>query len=133
MKRIIAIMLFLGVFATAVAPVYASDWDKAGKALTIIEGLRILTGGRVDFIGNIAGINRNAEYARETHHDYYVKEEIRRHHPRRVWVPHFVWKRKYIPRHEEYIRGRGLVIIEAHYIEYRVEEGGHWETVYDCD
>jgi hypothetical protein len=127
MKRAIISFSVIVMLLSAVVPSYASDWDKAGKALAIIEGARILTGGNVDIIGNITGINRghsNVSCGRSGRYDY-AKSYDRP--SRRVWVPHYVWKKKYIPEHEEYDPEYGTIIVEGHYIEYRVEDGGHWE------
>ncbi|MFH1360472.1 MAG: hypothetical protein ABIJ41_05480 [Candidatus Omnitrophota bacterium] len=122
---VFAIMLLIGM----ASPVLASDWDKAGKALTIIEGVRVLTGGKVDLIGKITGIDREPRYVHRGRpasyraKDYYPCKE-------RVWVPHYTWKRKYIPKHKEYDGHRGYVIIRGHYVRYQVENGGHWEIVH---
>lgn len=120
---------------------FASDWDKAGKALTIIEGVRIFTGGKVDIIGTITGINRPRQEVRE--YSYFRDSDRQRDVGRRrghgsyeryerVWVPHYVWKEKYVPKHAEYRPGYGEVVVEGHYERYRVEEGGHWEIRDNC-
>jgi len=117
---VIVALAVIGFFATTA---YASDWDKAGKVLTGVEGLRLVTGGRVDLIGNIFGLNnhRNREYA------YNVCRYRLRYH--KVWVPYYAWKKKYIPQHTEYNHHYGEVIVEGHYIRYKTENGGHWELV----
>ena len=120
---------------------YASDWDKAGKAFAIIEGLRVVTGGKVDVIGTITGINRPGQEARV--YSYSREPDYKRYAGRysgrgrderyeRVWVPHYVWIERYVPRHTEHRSGYGEVIIEGHYERYQVEEGGHWEFREDC-
>ncbi len=125
---------------------FASDWDTAGKAFAIIEGLRVITGGKLDVVGSITGINRPREVVRER---VYVREEPpgssyqmyssrfpaygHRHQVRyseRVWVPHLVWKEKYVPTHTEYKPGYGNIVIDGHYERFQVQEGGHWEIVY---
>jgi hypothetical protein len=119
--------------------IFASDWDKAGKALAIIEGVRVVTGGKVDIIGTITGINRPRQEAREYDRRQYAgnngwhrgNDKYERYE--RVWVPHYVWKEIYVPRHTEHRPGYGEVIVEAHYERYQVEEGGHWEIRYDID
>lgn len=142
MKRlIILIAIACGCIMAMQAQSFASDWDKAGKALTITEGIRVITGGRVDLIGNITGINNPRGCDRgDGYFRYYSYEPVRhrsyeyRPHAsyyRQVWVPHMVWREKYVPRHTEYRPGFGEVVIEAHYERYLVEEGGHWETVYE--
>ncbi len=127
MKKLVIGILVAGLVAGIAVQGYASDWDKAGKALAIIEGVRVLTGGRVDLIGNVTGINRNqATYARGERR--YVHEEARvRQCPQRVWVPHIVWEKRYVPEHVEYREGYGRVIVGGHYIKCRAERGGHWE------
>lgn len=139
MKRVIASIIIAGTVLAMATPSYASDWDKAGKALAIVEGARILTGGNLDLIGNLTGINGRSSwnspsrgqyreprpaYAK-AHHRSYAKAP--RHYPERAWVPHYVWKKKYVPEHEEYYQDYGTVIVEGHYIKYRIEKGGHWE------
>jgi len=120
---------------------FASDWDKAGKALAIIEGIRIVTGGKADIIGTITGINRPGQEVRESRYsrepdqqryadNYHGRFKYERNE--RVWVPHYVWEERYIPRHTEYRPGYGEVVIEAHHERYQVEEGGHWEIKGDC-
>ena len=108
---------------------YASDWDKAGKVFAAIEGIRVLTGGNVDIIGSITGIKQNSKYARQQKcHEY---EDVRDHRCSKcVWVPYKVWEKEYIPEHKEYSKKYGTIIVEGHYIRYKVENGGHWEQ--DC-
>ena len=50
----------------------------------------------------------------------------------KVWVPHYKWKKKYIPEHEAEDDEYGKVIVSGHYIKYKVERGGHWKTQYVC-
>lgn len=123
MKRIVAVALVLVLVFSFTVSSFASDWDVAGKVLTGLEGLRILTGGKVDPIGNIAGINRQRKGSRY-HHEGYVER------CRKVWVPNLVWERKWIPEHREYDEKYGEIFVEGHYIKYKVERGGRWE--YDC-
>ncbi len=113
----------IGVTVMLGERVYASDWDKAGKVLTGIEGLRIFSGGKLDLIGNIFGINRYREKS------YSCERYCYRSSYRKVWVPHYVWKKKYVPEHREYDPRYGEVVVEGHYIRYKVERGGHWEWV----
>lgn len=124
MKKILVIMLVISLVFGFGIYTYASDWDVAGKVLTGIEGLRILTGGKVDVIGNVTGIGRDRR-DRGRHYGYRHRE-----HCRRVWMPRFVWKKKWVPEHREYDARLGEIIVEGHYIKYKVERGGHWE--YDC-
>jgi hypothetical protein len=125
---------------------FASDWDTAGKALAIIEGLRVITGGQVDVVGSITGINRPREVVTER---VYVREAPRRssypvyssrfpvyrhrhqvRYSQRVWVPHMVWREQYVPSRTEYKPGYGYIVIDGYYERFQVQEGGHWETVY---
>ncbi|MBN2121314.1 MAG: hypothetical protein JW734_09720 [Candidatus Omnitrophica bacterium] len=115
---LIAAVLLVGFNASG----QASDWDKAGKALTIIEGLRLVTGGKVDFIGSLAGLNRGQAQTRQVTYKKYPQG-----YREKVWVPYYVWNTKYIPEHEEYSHEYGTIIVEGHYIRYRVERGGRWE------
>ena len=149
MKKIIIAGFVAALVIGTYASCFASDWDKAGKILTVLEGVRVVTGGKVDLIGTVTGINRPREDARER---VYVMQEYQRgpvvsdyrehgsyrsdrhfREYRRVWVPHYVWKVQYVPRHVEYRPGHHRVVVEGHYEKYKVETGGHWETRYDCD
>jgi len=125
MKKILVFLMVLTVSLGMSITSYASDWDKAGKALTIIEGLRVFTGGNVDVIGSLTGINKNKQYASYHSNNRYHSNSYK--HQEKVWVPHFVWKKKYIPEHKEYSKEHGEIIVEGHYIKYKVETGGHWE------
>jgi hypothetical protein len=156
MKRLLLVALGVVVLGLGMQGVsYASDWDKAGKALTIIEGLRVVSGGQVDIIGTVTGINNrhreepvyretvvmdrgyghgygrdNQRYARHDRGPRYVEERYYRCEPTRVWVPHYTWQQRYVPQHVEYHDGEKFVV-EGHYVSNKVEEGGHWETRYD--
>jgi hypothetical protein len=146
MKKLTVMTLVAAALAVGICTQgYASDWDKAGKILTVIEGMRVVTGGKVDIIGTITGINKPRESSREVvyvktydgpGHGYAYQGPYRHNYPghfshqERVWVPHMVWKTRYIPRHTEYRPGYGEVVIEGHYEKFLAEEGGHWETVY---
>lgn len=103
---------------------FASDWDIAGKVLTGIEGIRILTRGEVDILGNIAGINNKKYTSNKNNYRNYHKYHTRQ---KRTWIPNFVWKKKWIPTQKGYNLKFGKIIIEGHYIKYKVEKGGHWE------
>lgn len=130
MKKLIVgltvlVLVIVGVLGLYV-PSYASDWDKAGKAFAILEGVRVITRGGVDIIGTITGINQNQMHARQYHKHYHCR-------PYRVWIPRMIWKRKYIPEHTEYSEEYGEIIVEGHYIRYQVEKGGHWASRYSCN
>ena len=120
MKKAIISLVVIGALIGPSAQSYASDWDKAGKALAVIEGVRIITGGNVDLIGNITGIGKNNSRS-------YAKNYSSHTRRARTWVPHYVWEKKYIPEHEEYSEGYGNIIVEGHYIRYQVKDSGHWE------
>jgi len=127
MRKVTAfLMIFAMVIGLSTAS-YASDWDKAGKALAIIEGARILTGGRVDIIGNFTGINQNnrSRSRQRGYSDRYARNYSCP--PQQTWVPNLVWRKKYIPEHEEYRNNYGRIIVGSHYIRYQAEDGGHWE------
>ena len=68
MKRLLIALCIGTVTLAAALPAYASDWDKAGKVLTAIEGIRILTGGNVDIIGTITGVNRRGPAVQHVRH-----------------------------------------------------------------
>ena len=127
MQKIMVLLLII-VLSTGFSPAsFASDWDVAGKVLTGIEGLRILTRGGVDIIGNITGIKEKRYTTGQGHH----KHDYRRHEDcHRVWVPRFVWKKKWIPTHKEYDKRFGEIVVKGHYIKYKVERGGYWD--YTC-
>jgi len=133
MKKLL-IILFIAAFGfTSAAPASASDWDKAGMALTGIEGLRIISGGRIDLIGSMFGINNRRMPRRYVKHARKHNDRDRYICSERVWVPHYSWEKKYVPRHEEYHPRYGKVTVEGHYVKVKVERGGHWETGYYCD
>ena len=128
MRKVIVGFLVAGIMIGYGLPTYSSDWDKVGKAAAVTEGFRILTGGKVDILGNIVGIpKRSSGGAYEDDYRYEAKRDHRR--SKQVWVPQIVWKKKYISRHREYSEKYGEIIVEGHYIRYQVEEGGRWEWV----
>ena len=143
MKKInilILSILFVGVGAVSS---YASSWGTAGKILTAIEGVRIITGDRVDVVGSIIGGVRGRHSdtgyrkSRRNHHKHSntCSHRNRNHNKKyrnctkEVWVPHYEWKKKHVPEYEEYDAQLGSVYVEEHYIRYKVESGGHWETI----
>lgn len=141
-KPVIAVLVIAGLVLGFTTFSFASDWDKAGKALAIIEGVRVVTGGKVDIIGTVTGINRpyrqTAEYRERREYGHDRGYSSRRHGSyewrndnkcKMVWVPHYVWKEKYVPGHTEYRNGHE-VVVEGHHERYLAEEGGHWEKVY---
>ena len=136
-KKAIIAVIVTGLVAGTTVPSFASDWDKAGKVLAVFEGLRILTGGKADVLGTVTGINRPRQQPRA--HDrgpvyadrrdcgnHFGWTKQKSHVCERIWVPHYVWKEKYIPQHIEYRDGR-KVYVEEHYEKFLVEQGGHWE------
>jgi len=135
MKKALMVVLLSGVIVFGVVlPSSASDWDMAGKILTGIEGLRIVSGGRIDPVGSMFRIGENKEQGRYSKHKSSVYYHHKRYHScsEKVWVPNYRWKKKYIPRHEKYHKEYGKIIVEGHYIKYKVKRGGHWETKYYC-
>lgn len=133
MNKFVKILLALSLLASVSAPVFASDWDVAGKVLTGIEGLRVISGGEVDVIGALTGIN-NKNYGRR--HSYrksyrYQETHVCNDHCEREWVPYYVWEEKWVPAHRAYDPYRRRTIFAAgHYVRYKVENGGRW--VYRC-
>jgi hypothetical protein len=147
---LVALAMLMGIKARS----FASDWDKAGKVLTVIEGVRVVTGGRVDIIGTMTGINKSREYARRDegpreygragkyeyprYYGYQRRYQRSHEYPRsfgyakRVWVPCLVWKEEFVPKHIENRPGYGPIEVEGHFVRYQVEEGGHWEIVDEC-
>lgn len=88
-------------------------------------------------IGTVTGINqpRDNDRGRDSHREYADRRDrgnhlgwARQKHRacERIWVPHYVWKEKYIPGHIEFRNGR-KVYVEEHYEKYMAEQGGHWE------
>jgi hypothetical protein len=136
-NRLIVMALIAGSLALGLDTLsYASDWDKAGKAFAIIEGVRVVTGGKVDVIGAITGINRPRQeamaysYSRAPVRQLYADRRggnDRYERYERVWIPHYVWKERYIPQHTEYRPSYGEVVVDGHNEKYMVEQGGHWE------
>ena len=125
MKRLGMFFLICALTVGITAPASASDWDVAGKVLTGVEGVRIVSGGRIDPIGKmIEFIQGPREKQQEERYVYRYRDTKP---SRREWVSHYVWKKKYIPQHSEYSEKYGQIIVEAHYIRYKVDEGGHWE------
>lgn len=131
-KTILSLLIALSL-TLASLPAQASDWDTAGKILTGIAGLRLLTGGKVDILGTVTGVNKNNyHYQRQEKHKHQTAHCCICNHcsTNRVWVTHTTWKKKYIPQHTEYDPHRGKVIVEAHYIKYKDDSSGYW--VYKC-
>lgn len=133
-KQIIFILTVVMLLAVMDLKSYASDWDKAGIALTAIEGMRVITGGKVDVIGSLTGINgrQHPRYERgfEPRHQRIARRDM--NCIQKVWVPTYSWERKYVPEHEEFHDKQGHVVVEAHYIRYKVQDGGYWQTDYIC-
>ncbi|MCP4653611.1 MAG: hypothetical protein GY858_09570 [Candidatus Omnitrophica bacterium] len=134
MKKVALALMFLVI----ASPLYASDWDKFGKVAAGLEGLRLLSRGRIDVFGAIAGVNGNSRKEKNSssnYNGYYTDYtnytyNSRRHHRKcckKIWVPQYSWRKKYVPRHIEYTH-YGKVITGGHYVKYRVETGGYWKT-----
>jgi len=124
MRLVVLVMVTFGFCGLA----FSSDWDVAGKVLTGIEGLRIISGGNIDLIGNIAGINSSNKKSSSRANYYYAYSND--DCCDRIWVPSYVWKKKWIPGHYEYDKKLGKIFIEGHYIKYRIKRGGYWS--YKC-
>ena len=123
MKKTIIMFAVLTVLAGFALPSYASDWDTAGKILTGIEGVRILTGGKVDVIGSITGINSG----NRGYDNYYDASGYGARVTTRVWVPQTVWEERWVPAHKEFRHGMGWVLVPGHYERYKVDSG-YWTT-----
>ena len=123
MKRALSLAAVFTLLFTTAVPLYASDWDKVGKALAGIEGMRLLTGGNIDILGTVTGMNaRNRQSQQRTviHHVYEPA-------PQRVWVPpREVWAKKWVPEYTTYDDELGEIVVEGHYIKYRTEKEGYW-------
>lgn len=125
MRRLIGLLVSAAFLVGFQAAAQASDWDVAGKILTGIEGMRILTGGRVDIIGTITGIEPDQKHQVVYSKPYRYKRN-RHNSSRRIWVPDYVWKKKWVPKHTEYDPELGEIIVGGHYLRYKIETGGHW-------
>lgn len=125
MKRNAIVLIMLGIALSFTAPVYASDWGKFGKAVAVVEGLRVITGGRVDIVASLTGLNCDKrDHAHRSHY---------RCCPEKIWVPKkIVWKTKYVPQHIERAPNGKRRVVEGHYIKYKVEEGGYWKVCSCC-
>lgn len=127
MKRIVvvaSVFVLLGFAGVS----HASDWDLVGKVLTGVEGARILTGGRVDIIGSVMDISGIGGGRQER----VVRQEkiivVEKQAPcNKIWVPEYRWEDVWVPGHTVYDRRCGNIYIEGHYVQYKVECGGHWE------
>ena len=126
MKGLVSLLVSVALLGGFHSHAYASDWDVAGKILTGIAGIRILSGGKVDILGALTGTGqdqgRQVIYQQRR---YYTPSHPTYSH--RIWVPHYVWKKKWVPEHIEYDEKLGEIIVPGHYVKYKVENGGHWE------
>jgi hypothetical protein len=125
MNKLAKVLMTVLFLTGVVMPVFASDWEVAGKVLTGLEGLRVISGGEIDVIGTITGINRRNCHSRQNFYQYEVN--INNGHHQRQWVPDYVWEERWVPAHREYDSYRRCtVLIPGHYVRYKVERGGHW-------
>lgn len=147
MKTFLTCLLTATLLGSTAGVVHASEWDKAGKALTIIEGLRLVTGGQVDVVGGFGEAVTGHKYTNRTSDRGYFDPSPRqytRHKPyqqivkhyyceqERFWVPEYRWITKRVPEHEELHPEFGSVMVEAHNIRIKQEHGGHWEYRDNC-
>jgi hypothetical protein len=102
---------------------YASDWDVAGKILTGIAGTRILTGGDVDILGSVFGINKHDKYSSSHKRNYYHRNTQTCQY---IQVPTTTWKKKWVPQHTEYDDVFGEMVVEGHYVKYRSYNDTQW-------
>lgn len=128
MKPFSLILCALALVAGSTVPSHAGDkdWARAGKALTVIEGLRVVTGGDLDVIGKVTGIDRGRRPRHERIARHYACREDR------VWVPEYRWEKRYVHEHESYDPEYGEILVEGHYIRYQVEDGGYWKVNEVC-
>ena len=130
--KVVALIAALSVFYASKS--FASDWDKAGIALTVTEGLRVLSGGQIDVIGSVTGIHRPPDYD----HDYPEVSYRHSRHDRvyrnpvllcdkKIWVPHYEWRKRFVPGTVHYEPGYGKVVEAGHFVRVKVQVGGHWE------
>jgi hypothetical protein len=119
MRSIVAALLVVSVMMGGIVPVYAGDWDVFGKIMAGVEGLRVLSNGEVDIIGSVTGVkeDRHKEARHKKPHPIRIPEKPR--------IPEKkVWKRIYIPEHEEYSEKYGRIIVEGHYIRCKARQRG---------
>jgi len=131
MKKFIVTMMIAGLIGGSVHTAFAGDkdWARAGKALTIIEGLRVISRGGFDPIGTVTGIGRDRDYAHRHRHEPVRHYECREE---REWVPSYRWEKRYVHEHEDYDPEHGQIWVEGHYIRYQVEDGGYWNVKETC-
>jgi hypothetical protein len=117
MRRTVMSLLLTGVMMSVVVPVYAGDWDVFGKVMAGVEGLRVLSNGKVDIIGSVTGVDKkkHKEKRKRSSHDNSCRVRI----PEKK-----AWKRIYIPEHEEYSEEYGRIIVEGHYIRCKAGQKG---------
>ena len=135
MKKLLKVIVIGVSIVGALSLSYAGDdeWATAGKVLAIVEGARVITGGNVDVIGNVTGINKNRGWFSGGHSNsarprpgrQYAKHQTCTSN--KTWIPHYTWRKEYIPEHEEYSEKYGKIVVEGHYIQYQIEDGGHWQ------
>jgi len=126
------VFLSLAVLAAVMGmqKVYASDWDEFGKAMAVVEGLRVLSGGTVDVIGAVTGIDRvSFGVAVRMGGDQYRHHDRPRGHQERIWVPEYVQVREYVSGHYEFRHGL-RVYVDGYYVTRTIAQGGHWEILY---
>ena len=122
MKILVSLVLSLGLLAGFISTADADDWGIAGKVLTGIVGTRILTGGKVDLVGALTGTANDYDRPK-----YNSQSRRFPDNSDRIWVPQYTWKKKWIPEHKEYDSKLGEIIVGGHYLQYKVQSGGHWE------
>ena len=88
------------------------DWATAGKVLTVLEGLRVISGGKLDLIGGLVGIDRDDQWPPAVIHTYsyrtgprykYTKRNRSKHKiTEKVWVPGYGWVKKQRSKHKKH-------------------------------
>jgi len=129
-KTKIVSLIVLTLILGFTVPSYSSDWDIAGKVLTGITGLRILSGGKIDVLGSMTGINDNSTYHYPNTSKIYYNTHNHSSSCRKTWVSDYSWRKKYVPKHTVYDPELGKVVVYGHYVKYKVDNGGYWS--YTC-
>jgi hypothetical protein len=109
-KILLSLILGLLFLTTPISKAFASDWDTVGKALTGITGLRIISGGNIDIVGNITGTNMPRNHARA------VARKPRKIYPsaneRAISPKATAWKKGWVSTHTIYTHSPAVVVIE---------------------
>ena len=125
-QRIALITLTIAVIATSSVTADANDWGTVGKVLTGVTGLRLITGGNVDIIGNLTGINSDRAHTYGRRNTRYYTHSRRCHY---MSQPIVVYEKEWVPGYTIHDRYRGTTFIEGYYITRKAYRE---EMVYSC-